>query len=153
EANLLLRMAVSGRSSVIDLSAKFGAAPHDAVALLLRAAQMGLRVQGVSFHVGSQCTSPDDFTHALGQARQVWDEAADAGLSLEVLDIGGGIPAPYRQAVLSMEDYCQSLAFALNTTFGDLPVRIIAEPGRCLCAEAVTLVTSVIGKSVRSGRD
>ena len=70
---------------------------------------------------------------------------------MEVLDIGGGIPAPYRSAVLTQEAFCQALAQAIDRWFGDLPIRIIAEPGRCLCAEAVTLVTRVIGKSVRGG--
>jgi ornithine decarboxylase len=152
EANLLLRLAVSGASSVIDLSSKFGAAQHEALPLLSRAAQLGLQVRGLSFHVGSQCLSPDDFTTALMAARRIWDQGLARGLPLEVLDIGGGIPAPYRTEILSLESFCQSLSQALETTFGDLAVRIIAEPGRCLCAEAVTLVTSVIGKSVRGGR-
>ena len=152
DANLLLRLAVSSSSSVIDLSAKFGAAAEEAPDLLNRARDCGLRVKGLSFHVGSQCLSPDDFADALRTVRQVWDQASEAGISLEVLDIGGGFPAPYRQVILSQGSYCQALAQALDATFGDLPIRIIAEPGRYLCAEAVTLVTSVIGKSVRRGR-
>jgi ornithine decarboxylase len=152
DAQLLLRLAVSSCSSVINLSAKFGASRYDALSLLTSAAQLGLQVRGLSFHVGSQCLSPDDFVSALAEARPIWDQASAAGLPLEVLDIGGGIPAPYRQAILSMESYCQALSSALDATFGDLPVRIIAEPGRCLCAEAVTLITSVIGKSMRGGR-
>ncbi len=151
DANLLLRLAVSTSSSVIDLSAKFGAAPQDALMLIKRAGRMGLEVRGISFHVGSQCLSPNDFNSALGQVRRIWDRATKAGFSLEVLDIGGGIPAPYRSAVLTQEAYCQQLAQALDRWFGDLSIRIIAEPGRCLCAEAVTLVTRVIGKSVRHG--
>src|SRR5690606_37208815 len=98
-----------------------------------------------------QCERPDDFESALRQARQVWNEATDAGMALEVLDIGGGFPAPYRSQVLSLESYCESLAEALTVTFGDLPVRIIAEPGRRVCADTVTLVTRVIGKSIRGG--
>ncbi len=153
DANLLLRLAVSATSSVIDLSAKFGAAPDDALDLLLQAARLGLQVRGLSFHVGSQCVAPVDFQTALVEVRRVWDQAADAGLPLEVLDIGGGIPAPYRQAILTREDYCEALTTALAANFGDLPVRIIAEPGRCLCAEAITLVTAVIGKTCRNGRN
>lgn len=153
DANLLLRLAVSSSSSVIDLSAKFGASRTEALPLLKRAAQMDLKVRGISFHVGSQCICPDDFTSALREARRIWNQASAAGLPLEVLDIGGGIPAPYREAILTTEAYCQALSQALETTFGDLSIRIIAEPGRCLCAEAVTLVTSVIGKTCRGGRN
>lgn len=151
EANLLLRLATSSNSSIINLSAKFGTTRHEAVPLMKRAAQLGLKVRGISFHVGSQCTSPRDFASALRDTRRIWDKATAAGLQLEVLDIGGGFPAPYREAILTMEDYCQALAEALDAHFGDLPVRVIAEPGRGLVADAVTLVTRVIGKSIRGG--
>ncbi len=151
EGKLLLRLAMASNSSVINLSAKFGAAKHEALPLLIRAAQLGLQVKGISFHVGSQCIAPSDFNSALREARRIWNQARSAGLELEVLDIGGGIPAPYRESILTLDDYCQGLGQALEKNFGDLPVRVIAEPGRCLCAEAVTLVTSVIGKNVRGG--
>ncbi|MGQ0635194.1 MAG: type III PLP-dependent enzyme [Planctomycetaceae bacterium] len=151
EANLLLRLAVSSSTSLINLSAKFGAAEADAVPLMLAARDAGLKVRGMSFHVGSQCRSPDDFFAALLQARRVWNRAQAAGLHLDVIDFGGGFPAPYRDSVLTLEAYCKALAQALEETFGDLRVRLIAEPGRGLSADTVTLVTRVIGKSVRSG--
>jgi ornithine decarboxylase len=151
DANLLLRLAASSTSSMINLSAKFGAAPNQARDLLLEAKAAGLNVRGLSFHVGSQCLCPSDFENALVQARWVWDEAAAIGAPLEVLDIGGGFPAPYRTQVLTLESYCSSLASALDATFGDLPVRIIAEPGRGMCADTATLVTRVIGTNVRHG--
>ena len=52
---------------------------------------------------------------------------------------------------MSLCDYCRHLSAALDATFGDLPIRIIAEPGRGMCAESVTLITRVVGKSVRGG--
>lgn len=154
EANLLLRVAVASTSSVINLSAKFGAAPPDAVALMCSARDAGLSVRGIAFHVGSQCLSPDDYRTALMRVRQVWDEAAAAGIELDVLDIGGGMPAPYRTSVLSLESYCQSVMQAIESIFGDLlpGIRVIAEPGRVMSADTVTLVTSVIGKSPRNGQ-
>jgi len=151
DANLLLRLAVTTSSSKINLSAKFGASVDDAFDLIQQGRFAGLNVRGMSFHVGSQCERPEDFESALRQARQVWDEAARAGVALEVLDIGGGFPAPYRNQVLTLESYCDSLANALEATFGDLSIRIIAEPGRGICADTVTLVTRVIGKSIRHG--
>lgn len=151
DAKLLLRLAVTSHSSVIDLSAKFGADPQDALDLLKTAERLGLHVAGISFHVGSQCICPDDFASALWQVRRIWDRALALGMPLQVLDIGGGLPAPYRTDVLTLEQYCHELSQSLESIFGDLPVRIIAEPGRAICAEAVTLITSVIGKSVRKG--
>jgi len=156
DASLLLRLAVSSSSSLINLSAKFGAFEADAVPLMRAAREAGLAVRGMSFHVGSQCREPEDFRRALLQARRIWNRAAAAGIELEVLDIGGGFPAPYRDAVLSLEVYCRSLAQALDETFGDVifgdrAIRVIAEPGRGLVADSMSLVTRVIGKSVRGG--
>ena len=151
QAQLLLRLAMSSQSSLINLSAKFGAAPSDAVELLIAARDAGMNVRGLSFHVGSQCLSPEDFLVALGQARQVWDDAAAAGIELEIIDFGGGFPAPYRTEVLTLEEYCIALGRALEMSFGDVNARIIAEPGRGMCADTVTLITSVLGKNVRNG--
>jgi ornithine decarboxylase len=151
DASLLLRLAVSSASSLINLSAKFGAATTEAAGLMRAARDAGLNVRGMSFHVGSQCLAPEDFQAALARARFVWDEAKSLGVDLEVLDIGGGLPAPYRTDVLSLEEYCRYLRQALDEAFGDVPARIIAEPGRVLCADAATLVTGVIGKSMRNG--
>src|SRR5262249_49337892 len=90
EANLILRLAVSSSSSLINLSAKFGAFEADAVPLMLAARNAGLAVRGMSFHVGSQCRAPEDFHSALVQARRIWNRATVAGIDLEVLDVGGG---------------------------------------------------------------
>lgn len=152
DVNLLLRLAASSMSSMINLSAKFGAAIEDAIALLLDARHRGLQVRGFSFHIGSQCKSPEDFGIFLGRVRKLWDEALALGFELEVLDIGGGFPAPYRSdELMSLADYCTSVSLSLNEHFSDIPVRLIAEPGRGLCAETMTLVTRVLGKSIRGG--
>lgn len=149
DVTLLLRVAMSSASSLINLSAKFGCAPSEAVDLLLEARSLGMKVNGLEFHVGSQTTSPDDYDIAFGRIRRIYDAAADAGIELEVIDFGGGLPAPYRDAVLTLDTFCESLRQSLDTHFGDLPVRLVAEPGRGVSAETSTLVTSVIGKSVR----
>jgi ornithine decarboxylase len=149
DVTLLLRVAMSSASSLINLSAKFGCAPSEAVGLLREARDLGMNVNGIAFHVGSQTLNPEDYDRALAAVRQIWDEAAADGIELEVLDIGGGMPAPYRESVLSLEAYCDMVSRSLATRFGDLPIRIIAEPGRVISAESTTLVTSVIGKSVR----
>ncbi len=149
DVTLLLRVAMSSASSLINLSAKFGCAPAEAVNLLLKAKRLGMRVNGLEFHVGSQTTSPDDYDIAFGRIRRIYDAAADAGIELEVIDFGGGLPAPYRDSVLTLDTFCDSLRQSLDQHFGDLPVRLVAEPGRGISAETSTLITSVIGKSTR----
>src|SRR5712691_663504 len=96
DVNLILRLAASSQSSLINLSAKFGCAPKEAGKLLRQAHRAGMNVKALSFHVGSQCLNPADFRAMLLQARKVWDEGVKIGCPLEVLDIGGGFPAPYR---------------------------------------------------------
>lgn len=149
DATLLVRVAITSASSLINLSAKFGCAASEAVDLLCEARDLGMKVNGISFHVGSQTLVPEDYEAALRTIRSIFDEAAACGISLDVLDIGGGMPAPYREAVMSLDVYCYVVRQALEQHFGDLPVRIIAEPGRVMSATTATLVTSVIGKSVR----
>jgi ornithine decarboxylase len=150
DVTLLLRVAMSSASSLINLSAKFGCATTEAVDLLLEAKALGMRVNGLECHVGSQTTSPDDYDIAFGRMRRIWDAAAGAGIELEVLDFGGGLPAPYRNdPVLTLDAYCRHLRQALETHFGDLNIRIAAEPGRGISADTATLITSVLGKSVR----
>jgi len=152
DAKMLLRLQAESQSSLINLSEKYGCPVSEAVELALSAVRGGVTVGGLSFHVGSQCVDPKDFLRMLIRARRIWDECCRSGCCLEVLDVGGGFPAPYRTGVLPLHEYCRQIADAMEITFGDLDIRLIAEPGRGLCAEAVTLVSSVIGKSVRNGR-
>ena len=149
DVNLLLRLATTGASSRINLSAKFGCPMHEALELLATAKAKGLKIRGFSFHVGSQCLNPQDYVEVLRSVRAVWDEATQAGHHLEVLDIGGGFSAPYREDAPSIETFGEVITNGLRDIFGDLPIRLIAEPGRGLCTESVTLITRVIGKSRR----
>uniref|UniRef100_A0A7C4QSV3 ornithine decarboxylase n=1 Tax=Schlesneria paludicola TaxID=360056 RepID=A0A7C4QSV3_9PLAN len=149
DVTLLLRVAISSVSSLINLSAKFGCAPNEAVDLLLEARSLGMKVNGLEFHVGSQTTSPADYDNAFARIRRIYDAALDHGIELEVIDFGGGLPAPYRDAVLSLEAFCDALQQSLDAHFGDVPVRLVAEPGRGISAETSTLITQVIGKSIR----
>lgn len=151
DVNLILRLAAASSSSLINLSAKFGCDSLEAPGLAAAAVNRGMSVRCLSFHVGSQCLDPSDFSRMLKLARVAWEACVAAGAQLEVLDIGGGFPAPYRSSVMTIHEYCSALAAALEEHFGDLPIRIIAEPGRGIVAECVTLITKVVGKSVRGG--
>ena len=152
DVNLLLRLAVSASSSLINLSAKFGCAIESALELLEESRRLGLQVRGFSFHVGSQCLNPEDYNAVLRQVRELWDRATERGFTLEVLDIGGGFPSPYRESAPTIRSFCEVISCGLRETFGDLPsVRLIAEPGRGMCAESTTLITKVLGKDTRWG--
>ncbi|HPD31971.1 MAG TPA: type III PLP-dependent enzyme [Phycisphaerae bacterium] len=150
-AGLALRIRVPNTGSMVELSSKFGAAPGEAADLIAAAFDAGLIVEGLCFHVGSQCTNFDNFVQALNMSAQVLEECAGRGYKLKLLDIGGGFPAPYDGSVERFRD----LARILNAEFRRLfpkELQILAEPGRFMVATAATLVAEVIGKAERDGK-
>ncbi len=150
-AGVILRLRVPNTGSMVELSSKFGADPGDAVDLIDEAFRLGLVVEGISFHVGSQCTNFENFIHALDWTSSVMREARDRGREIKILDIGGGFPAPYDEHVKPFA----SLAVKLNSEIDRLfskEIQIIAEPGRFLVATAASSVAKVIGKARRDGK-
>jgi ornithine decarboxylase len=150
-AGLALRIRVPNTGSMVELSSKFGAAPSEAVDLVAAAVDCGLTVEGLCFHVGSQCTNFENYVQALSIACAVMEEAASRGFTMNLLDIGGGFPARYDRGVRPF----RQLAKILNSTIDRLfpkDLQILAEPGRFMVASAATLVAEVIGKAFRDGR-
>lgn len=151
-AGLCLRLKVANTGAMVELSSKFGASSGEAVDLILEADKAGLKVEGLSFHVGSQTTNFDNYVQALNLAANVCKEAKDRGYDhMNLLDIGGGFPAPYDENVKPFK----VLAKLLNTEIKRLfpkHFEILAEPGRFLCATTGTSVAAVVGKAVRDGK-
>lgn len=150
-AELLLRVSFRSPTAVCDLSRKFGCDAGAVLGLIEMARRLGVRVRGLSFHVGSQATDPAKYVEAIHACTNIVAEALLAGLpSLDVLDIGGGFPVPYIEAVMSIDEFCAPMRAAL----AKLPkhVRVIAEPGRFIAAPAAIAVSTVMGKAKRDGR-
>jgi len=147
---LLMRLSFRSKDAVVDLSLKFGVQPADALDLLRKAVGMGLKVRGLSFHVGSQTLNAFKYMEAIGFCRQLFNLAALDGVVLDTLDIGGGYPVPYIEPVMPIQYYCHPIASELERQFPN--TRLIAEPGRFISAPAMTLVSSVMGKAERQGR-
>ena len=72
---MVLRLRVDNTGSQCELSSKFGCATGEAVDLIEAAFEMGLVVEGLSFHVGSQCTNFQNFVQALNAAAAVMRES------------------------------------------------------------------------------
>src|SRR3982751_6097916 len=70
-AGVVLRLRVPNTGSMVELSSKFGCDAGEAVDLILAAFKSGLVVEGLSFHVGSQCTNFENFVQALDMAAAV----------------------------------------------------------------------------------
>src|SRR6059036_2473484 len=98
-AGVVLRLRVPNTGSMVELSSKFGCDAGEAVDLVVEAFRLGLVVEGLSFHVGSQCTNFENFVQALDMAAAVMRESKSRGHEIKILDIGGGFPAHYDKHV------------------------------------------------------
>jgi len=80
---------------------------------------------------------------------------ADAGVDLEVVDLGGGLGVPYGagQTPLDVEALGAGLDAAYARVFGDHGPRIIIEPGRFVMAEAGWFLTRVIDRKTSRGTE
>lgn len=146
---LLVRLAYRSPHAKSDLSSKFGVSAFEAERLVARADVLGLRVAGFSFHVGSQLDDPDRFARAIADTDALMTRLETArGRRFEVVDIGGGFPVAYDSPVAAIDDVARRIRPVLEPLAGRY--EIIAEPGRVLVAEAMTLVTSVVGIAERA---
>jgi len=151
KAGLVLRLKVPDIGSQVEMASKFGAEPGDASSLIKKAFDLGLKVEGLSFHVGSQCTNFENYVSALNITSEVFNEARKKGYELDIIDIGGGFPALYDFNVPRFE----KLAAILNVEFDRLfteETEIIAEPGRFIVATSAILVSEIIGKGKRDNK-
>jgi ornithine decarboxylase len=152
QAGLCLRLKVPNTGAMVELSSKFGAPPGEAVNLIAAAHEAGLTVEGISFHVGSQTTNFANYVQAMQLTAEVLREARLRGFDkMNLVDIGGGFPAPYDANVQPLRE----LAKVLNAEFDRLfpkTIEILAEPGRFLVATAAVLVAEVVGKADRDGK-
>ncbi|WP_461538455.1 type III PLP-dependent enzyme [Spongorhabdus nitratireducens] len=150
QVNLMLRLSFRNPYTRVDLSKKFGCELEAALPLLRKAKAMGLKVSGLCFHVGSQVIHPGRYVDAINHCRELIEQAAAEGMPLEVLDIGGGFPVPYDAPLPAISEFCRPIREALSLLPQEM--KVIAEPGRFLAAEAVTAVCSVMGVAKREGR-
>ena len=139
QAELFLRILTDDSSSLCRLSLKFGASLDCTGELLRLAKELDLNIVGVSFHVGSGASDAQSFVKAIKDSRFVFDQAADVGYDLKVLDVGGGFSGD------SFDEMANVLSIALDESFPS-SVRIIGEPGRYYVSSAFTLACNIIAR-------
>ncbi|OYU15622.1 MAG: decarboxylase [Alphaproteobacteria bacterium PA4] len=140
DLTLCVRLRVSSSHSKLSLATKFGIAADDAAPLLMAARQVADAL-GICFHVGSQAMSPQAYGDAMAQVRAA---IVGAGVTVDVVDVGGGFPSVYP----GMEPTAMDAYFeVISRAFESLPVSYSAElwcePGRALSAEYASLLVRV----------
>ncbi len=150
-AGVVLRLKVPDIGSQVEMSSKFGAEPGDARRLIGHAFDLGLVVEGLSFHVGSQCTTFDNYTAALDIASQILHDVRQRGYQVKIVDMGGGFPVPYDSRVPQFEKLAGIINAECERLFPQ-DVELIAEPGRFMVATAAVLISEIVGKARRDGK-
>jgi ornithine decarboxylase len=138
DLGLFVRIALPKGGALWDLSGKFGAEPSDAVRLL-RLARMNAQKLGICFHVGSQCIDPGAYERGLAIAK---DAVLEAGVAVEVIDVGGGFPVSYPDMTPPpLSDFLAAIQRGIDAL--PFTCEIWCEPGRALVAAGGSLVVQV----------
>jgi ornithine decarboxylase len=146
-AKLILRLAVDDSKSLCKFNKKFGCRVEQVDELLRIAKTLKLDIVGFSFHVGSGCSSAENFYEAIRDCRSATDIASSIGFHINTIDIGGGFPGVDR--TIRFEDIARRVNDGIDDFFEDMPdVQFISEPGRYFAQRSHILVLNVIGKKI-----
>jgi ornithine decarboxylase len=152
-AKVFCRILTSNEGAEWPLSRKFGCEINMAHDLLVKAQELGLEPHGVSFHVGSQQTRLDQWDMPLQEASELFASLKEAGVTLSMVNIGGGLPAHYQNDIEPVEAYAVAIENAMTKSFGDAQPQMIIEPGRSLVGDSGTIETEVVLISKKSYTD
>lgn len=123
---------------------KFGVPYGDARRLYAKAATLpAIKVAGIHMHIGSQITELPPFRDAFALLAELARDLLRGGITLEHLDIGGGLGVPYRGAN-DVPPHPDEYAAIVKDALGSLGLKIVLEPGRMIVGNAGVLVTRVI---------
>ena len=122
---------------------KFGVSFSEAERLYAQASNaVGLKPVGVACHIGSQITDLAPMAEAFGKMRGLVERLRAEGLSVERLDLGGGLGVPYfnQPTPPSPADY----AAMIGRVMQGLDIQLAFEPGRVIAANAGVLLARVL---------
>lgn len=152
---LILRVNVSNEGSDWPLTRKFGIDAVEALPYLIYAKNKGLIPGGVTFHVGSQCLNKNNWANALYTCDEIWKQAKNEGINLNILSLGGGLPTQHLKKIPTIKEISDPTLKALKRNFktAEGRLRVTIEPGRGLVGDAAIMVASVLGSAKRGTED
>ena len=152
-SKVFCRMLCAGDGAEWPLSRKFGCDVAMAPRVLEHAHRLGLTAYGVSFHVGSQQNNPDVWDGALKAAAAIFNDFAERGINLAMVNLGGGFPTKYLKNVPNVKTYGHAIFAALRRHFGNRIPETIIEPGRGMVGNAGVIEAEVVLISRKSEDD
>lgn len=140
DLKLFVRLGLpKNENASIDLSAKFGALPDEAVELLRKCRSVCEKL-GLAFHVGTQISDAAAYANAVNVAKNV---ILRSGVKVEMLDVGGGFPVAYADEDVPSITTCIDVIRTAIMHAGLDHMELLAEPGRALVAQSGSLVVRV----------
>lgn len=120
---------------------KFGIDIEQAVEVYQKAATLSnLTIKGVDCHIGSQLTTLAPFLDALDRVLALIDRLASHDITIEHLDLGGGLGVVYDdETPPAVADYVG----AIKECIAGRKLSLSFEPGRSIAANAGVLLTKV----------
>jgi ornithine decarboxylase len=152
-SRVICRIHCDGSGSEWPLSRKFGCEPAYAADILELAHKRGLVPYGISFHVGSQQHNVQAWDRALASTAAVFRTCAERGVTLSMVNLGGGFPARYVRKTPKLESYGKAIFRSLRKHFGNAVPETIVEPGRGLVGNAGAIEAEVVLIAKRSPED
>ncbi|WP_282782195.1 type III PLP-dependent enzyme [Nocardia sp. CC201C] len=149
-AEVECRFLAAAPRSRLSFGAKFGCTPGEAVRLLVRARDLGLRVLGPCFHVGSQQLDPAAWRIGIEQAGGIAEALATKDVSVESVNIGGGMPISYADPVPDLTELGSVITAAAARHLPE-HADLVVEPGRALVSSAGVIHAEVV--NVRTAPD
>ena len=120
---------------------KFGIAHERALAVYRRAAELpGLKITGIDCHIGSQLTDVTPLMEALDKLLELIAALKSHGITLDHIDLGGGLGVPYQdEEPPHPSEYLSQVKARLAGT----GLTLVLEPGRSIAANAGVMLTRV----------
>jgi len=150
-----------------------GGEVHEALRRLGR--MPNIQFKGLHAHFGTGISEPKDYARAVQSLRPAMRAVWDAGLLIDVLDVGGGFASPSTRELTTLElllyqgfgrlphhegfrratirNFANHIASAMMDCFGQRPLpELVFEPGRCIASSSQFLLLSVQRIKERPGK-
>lgn len=132
-------------------SNKFGIPFDNAIDVYQQAHSLShIRITGIDCHIGSQITGATPHVDAIKRIMVLMEKLASLGISLQHIDVGGGLGIRYRDEDPLMPD---QLVAKICSTVTDPEMQVIIEPGRSIVGNAGVLLTRVEYLKVNGGKN
>jgi len=123
---------------------KFGISAAEAIGAFNAIAGLpGLRITGVTVHIGSQLTSLAPLEAAFQRLGMLIRDLRSKGFDLAIADLGGGLGVPYGPGQ-PLPPSPESYGEMVKRVTRDWDIRLAFEPGRLISGNAGVLLTRVV---------